>query len=66
VDTGLITVDEKLQFRVRILGVRNAYGGVRYRVEPTDGEGEATVDSSRVTLDSKPLDRGDVEPRFEK
>jgi hypothetical protein len=66
VDTGLITVDEKLQFRVRILGVRNAYGGVRCRVEPTDGEGEATVDSSRVTLDSKPLDRGDVEPRFEK
>ena len=48
--TALLSIEAGLKVRVRVLDAKKAYGNLRYEVAPEGGEGQAWVDSSRVTI----------------
>jgi hypothetical protein len=41
---------EAFSVAVEVMDAKQAYGNTRYLVKPTNGTGEAWVDSSRVTI----------------
>jgi hypothetical protein len=47
--TALLRI-EAFSVGVKVMDAKQAYGNTRYLVTPTNGQGEAWVDSSRITI----------------